>query len=488
MSLGKKIAVNASLLGAGRMVIAAMGVVTVGLATRQLGVEAYGAFAAATAFATMAGTLTDIGLWTMGAREIAKRPDETQRIVGTILVIGVGLSAAAAGVSVGIAFLLYPGSENELIRRGILILLLTIPLTAPYGAASAYFISQQKAYLGMLASFVSSVVTLTGLVLATVLDWSFTTIMFAFAAAYVSQSAVMVLLVRGEVRLVPHFDLGLSRRLIAWSLPLGGAMLMQALYWRVDLIMLSKLDSRSEVALYGLAFKVVDAVIVLPTFVAITLLPEFARLAEQRERFDEVMQKAFSAIQVATVAIFVLFVAYAPQITQIVGGADFAGAAPVLQILAIAVFFSYFGAVMAEAFVANNRQGQLFWVSLSALPLNIALNFALIPALGARGAAVAFAISEAVIVTSVCVLYRRFAAFPRPHRPAQVAVAGCAMGSVALLKLVPPIAAVGPVPILLVGSALSLLVYAGGLYALRAMPREIHANLVLPLWARLRPQ
>lgn len=486
MSLARKLAVNASLLSGGRMAVAAMGVVTIGISTRYLGLETFGAFAAATAFAATVSTLTDVGLWTIGAREIAKRPQDTQRIVGSVLTIGLMVSVVAAAAAIGLVFLLYPGQENELIRRGVLVLLLTVPLAAPYGAASAYFVSQQKAYMGMIGSLLASVVTLAGLVLTAALDWGFNGVLVAYVVASAVQGGVMIILVSGKVRLIPNLDLVLGRKLFMWALPLGGTLLVHSLYWRVDLILLSVLDSEVQVGLYGLGFKVLDAIVALPMFVAITLMPEFSRLAEQPARFDEIMQKAISAIQVATIAVFVLFVTYAPEITRIVGGTGFAGAASVLRILSGAVLFAYFGAVISQAFVARDRQGQLFWVALGALPVNIVLNLALIPPLGANGAAIAFAISEAVVLGAVVILYHRFAAVPRPHHLPRVLVAAAAMGAVALLKVVPGVDAAGPVPVFVVGSGLSIAAYVGCLYALRAMPPEIHANLVAPLLARLR--
>ena len=470
------------------MIIASMGVVTVGIATRYLGLEAFGALAAATAFATTVSILTDVGLGSIGAREISKRPDDTQRIVGSLFTIGLMLSLFAAAVAIAVVFLIYPGDENELIRRGVFFLIVTLPLSAPFGAASAYFIAQQQAYMGMFGSVLGSSITLAGIGLTATFDWGFDGVLIAYVVASVAQGVLMIALVRGKVRLIPNLELALGRRLLLWALPLGGTLLVHSIYWRVDLIMLSVLDSKAEVGLYGLSFRVLDAVVALPAFVTITLMPEFARLAEQPERFDEIMQKAFSAIQVATVALFVLFVAYASEITRIAGGDDFAGAASVLQILAGAVLFTYFGSVFLQAFIARDRQSQLFWVSLGALPLNIVLNLVLIPPLGADGAALAFAISEGAVILAVGVLYRRFASFPRPHRPIRVLLAAAAMAAVASLKLIPGTDVAGPVPVLLLGAGLSLATYVGCLYALRAMPHEVHTSLVAPVLARLRPR
>lgn len=122
----------------------------------------------------------------------------------------------------------------------------------------------------------------------------------------------------------------------------------------------------------------------------------------------------------------------------------------------------------------------------SLLAANVALNLALVPAHGARGAAAAFALFEAVAVVIMVVLYRRVGRAPRPYRPARLLLAGCAMVAVAALKLVPVADSAGPVSVIVVLGALSLGAYAGCLYALGAMPREVHDTLVAPVLAKLR--
>jgi len=59
---------------------------------------------------------------------------------------------------------------------------------------------------------------------------------------------------------------------------------------------------------------------------------------------------------------------------------------------------------------------------------------------------------------------------------------------VALLKLLPGVSEAGPVVILIAGGGLCAAVYIASLYALKAMPREVHVNVVLPLVAKLRPR
>ena len=106
MTIAERLAVNAMVLTAGRVVLVITGVISVGLATRYLGVSAFGALATGTALLGALGPLTDAGLVTIGAREMAKRPAEIDRLAGAIVAIGLALSLLALGVGMAAAFLL----------------------------------------------------------------------------------------------------------------------------------------------------------------------------------------------------------------------------------------------------------------------------------------------------------------------------------------------------------------------------------------------
>jgi O-antigen/teichoic acid export membrane protein len=218
-------------------------------------------------------------------------------------------------------------------------------------------------------------------------------------------------------------------------------------------------------------------------------MPELARVAGNRPRFDQIMQKTSTALVVGAIGLLVLFVGFAHELTTLAGGSQFDGAAPVLQILAFAVAFAWFGSIFGDAFFVHDKLGFSLIVSAVVLPVNVALNVAFINLWGAQGAAAAWVLSEVLIVLMFTVFYRRiFGNLPLPHRASQILAAACAMAVVTLLKLLPGVSEAGPVVILIAGGSLCAAVYVASLYALKAMPREVHVNVVLPLVARLRPR
>jgi O-antigen/teichoic acid export membrane protein len=297
---------------------------------------------------------------------------------------------------------------------------------------------------------------------------------------------VIVGVAAGNISLRPNFDTALVRQLLAWALPLGVATLIFAVYSRIDIVLLSKLASNEQVALYGLAYRVVDGLAVLPQFVLVTLLPEFARLSAKRGRFDELLQKVFGGMQVAALAVVVPVVLFARETIDLIGGSGFRGGAPVLQLLMVGVALSFLSATIGQAFVALNRQDRLVPMTLGVLVANVSLNLALIPVWGASGAALALALSEALHLALLWLFYRDFATPPRFWMRARVLAAACAMTAAVAVKLLPVSGDGGLMVTLGLGGPLAVSVYVAALYALNAMPSEVHSNLLLPLWNRLK--
>ncbi len=463
-----------------------MGIVAAGVTTRYLGVDDYGALTAAIGFTSIANLVTDLGITTVGSREIAKHPERTQRLVSAIVTAGLGLSMLGMVVGVGLTLTLYGGSDDHLIRTAALLLLSTLPLTAFYGAAGAYFVSRQQPYMGMIGSVVSSVITLGVLVASTVFDWGFTGVVLAYVVAYLAQWAIMVTLASGKIRLRPSRDFRLARQLLGWALPLGVSFLIGVIYWRIDIVMLSKLSSEAEVGLYGLAYKMVDALAVIAQFVLITLTPEFARLAANPRRFDQIVEKAFSAMQLGSLGVCVPFALFAPEITDLVGGDAFDKAGTLLRIRLIGVALSFLSAAIGQAIVAKNRQRSLMSLSALVLVANVLVNLALIPLWGATGAATAFAVSEIAHLAAILYIYRRFAPVPHLQQGGRVFLAAAVMCVAAAVKLLPVGGSTGSILDVALGIPLSLVLYIVALYALKAMPPELQTNLLVPAWSRVK--
>lgn len=473
MNLSQKVAFNTVILTGGRVALAGSGVVGVILSTRYLGLEAFGELITAVVFVTLFGLLTDVGVWTVSAREIAKRPDEEERIISVVCTIGLALSAVAVALALATMLVAYPGNDGEMVRLGILILSVQMLSTSVGGASAAYMTAHQRAIPAAVAAVLSSLVFVGCLVAVVVLDLGFAGVAGSYAAGGLVNALVPYVPAARSTRIRFGWDRALAEQMVRWALPQGAVLAIGVLYFRIDTVLLSLLGSDVDVALYGVAYRVLEVLIVVPTYAMLTLFPELSRCEPHSERLRMLVQGAFSSLALAAVPLLVGFVIFAPEVVLVAGGADFRDAAPVLQLLVVAALASYMSTPYIHSLVALNQQGRLARLLVVVLTLNVALNFALIPLLDANGAALALVLSEVAVLVLGARLFRGVGVPPRVQRPGRLALAGLATAGVLIgMRAWDPVAG-APAVTLAIAGTLTLLTYGAAVKVLDAAPTEV---------------
>ena len=98
-------------------------------------------------------------------------------------------------------------------------------------------------------------------------------------------------------------------------------------------LVVSVLSSATQTALYGLGYKIIESLLWLPGLLMFTLFPEIAREDLGSRRLRELIQTAFSSIQLIVLPLVVLIVGFAPEIVRVVGGGKYAVEAEDRQVL-----------------------------------------------------------------------------------------------------------------------------------------------------------
>ena len=484
-TLAQKVAVNTTLLVVGRLAIAASGVVGVAVATRYLGRDGFAALTIALAYVSLLGTFTDVGLWTIAAREAAKHPEREREILGNAFTLGIGVTAAAGAVALGLMYVLYGDADEEFVRTGILIIGIQLLFAAPAGTAGAFMVAHQRAGPAAVGSVLGSILFVIALLTVVGLDLGFAAVAACYAMVAIVAAMTPVVAALRDTRPAIGLDPAIWRPLVRWALPQGGVLILSMLYFRIDTVLLSLLSSDDEVALYGLGYRVLEMLALFPAFFMVTLFPEIARAGAESPRVTAIAQAALSSMLLAAIAVLVLFAGFAPEVVAFVGGPGFEGAVPVLRLLALSVSLVFVNTFFFHSLVALNRQRELLWLTVVVLTINVGLNAVLIPPAGAEGAAIALVASEVAVLASAWWLYAKVATSPRIVNALPVLAAGAAMTVAVLgIRAIPPLADIGPLAVLLVGGPVAVLVYVGVLLALRAVPAEVE-QVLAPLRARI---
>jgi O-antigen/teichoic acid export membrane protein len=467
----RRVAVTTATLLIGRVLTLVAGIVTVGLASHYLGLVDFGALTTAMAYAALFAVVTDLGLSTVVTREIAREPQNEHHVLGTALGIGLALALVAVALGLALMTLIYGGPENTPTRQAIVILLVQV-LAAPFtGVARAFFIARQRGYLIAAGDVTLSAGMAVFTAVVATAHLGFRAVAVAIGGGYVLQAAIMgAIAVRAGARARP-VRRG-SWRLIGLALPLGGTLLLNYLYFRLDVLLLSWLKSDVAVGRYGLAYRVLEGLMVLPTYVMLALFPAIARSENDRPRLAVIIGTALAALEPAALGMAALVAIFSREIVVILGGQKYAAAAPALAILAVALAISYLAGVYGNALMALGRQRRLLWLSLGPLAANLVVNLALIPPLSVNGAAIAVVVSEVVGLLVIRGYYVRVAGTPGGVPHARILAAGLVLGALAAGKFALDLKS-APLAVVLIGGSLGSVLYAGALLWLGVVPPAI---------------
>jgi O-antigen/teichoic acid export membrane protein len=181
------------------------------------------------------------------------------------------------------------------------------------------------------------------------------------------------------------------------------------LYMEVDVALLAALTVPAVVAQYSVAYTFVTAAAVLPIALnADVLRPHLYRTSTPTARRRLLRDFAWLTVGLGVTAGLVVYL-FGPLATHVLYGRRYDAAGALVIILAIALPFHYLNSWAANLLVGVRRLREVVTVQAVLAAANIACNLGLIPALGARGAAIATVGTESVGVGLyvACLLRRR---------------------------------------------------------------------------------
>jgi O-antigen/teichoic acid export membrane protein len=188
------------------------------------------------------------------------------------------------------------------------------------------------------------------------------------------------------------------RRLLRETLPFAAAAAVGIIYFREALVLMSFLASERETGYYSAAFKIVEVLTAVPWILAASGLPILARAArDDSARLSYAVVRLFEVGLILGVWMSASTIVGAKLGIDVVAGSKFQPSIGVLEIQALAIVTSFVAAILGYALLSLRQYRQLLRANALAVLIVTVLSFVLIPAYGARGAAIAPTVSEACL-------------------------------------------------------------------------------------------
>lgn len=371
----------------------------VGLLTaRYLGPSNYGLIHYAAAYTGFFAAFCNLGLNSILVRELTDAPEKEGEILGTSLFLR-GISSV---LSAAVIFCIVAAADREDATAIAVVCLSSLGMVFQIFEVFHYWFQSR------LRSRVTAVVSLTAYTLTAgyrtiLLLTGRTVVWFACSAAVEQLCAALLLLAAyrgqngGRLRISRERGRQLLQKSCHFILP--GVMV--AVYAQTDRIMLGQMISEAETGYYSTAVSVCNVWCFVLSAIIDSMYPEIAKLSKTDEKlFIRRNKQLYAVVFYLSTAVSGLIFCWGEWLVTVLYGASYLPAAPPLRILTWYTAFSYLGVARNAWIVCKNRQKDLVWVYLAAAMSNVLLNFLLIPAFGASGAAAA-SLSAQVVTTVI---------------------------------------------------------------------------------------
>lgn len=190
--------------------------------------------------------------------------------------------------------------------------------------------------------------------------------------------------------------------------------LTQHMYDRVDVIILSRLAGDYATGIYGMAYRVLGPLQMIPYGVMYNLLPSLSR-DKWGQREKRQFENAMGALLGVAALTVVATLAFAGPAVRLVLGKQYAECVPAMKILIWAIVPMYINYSMKIGLLALGREKVFIVTSLVCLLFNGGVNLIFIPLFSWRAAAVATIATEVVLLAQNCYwMHRSTNSIPMP--------------------------------------------------------------------------
>ena len=410
-----RVSKNAAALFVAQTGTRVLNLVLIARLTRTLGVEALGRYLLAMTVQAITLAVADLGLNTLATREFSRTPARDEAALwGTIL--GLKLAAAWCGIVV-LNALVGPFFGGE---RRVIISLVSLSLVPDAFNATAVALIKGRQRME-ISSAINLGTRILYVLVGAILVWR----EYGIRELVVSYAAVSLLgsLAYGTVLVawrtyprwtaIPH----MWRSLLRESVPFAVTGMVAMLYTRLDLLIISYWHGDAAAGLYGAAYRLWEALGMVPSSFLDALFPELSRSRGRvREAgFRDLYRRGRQILLLIAPLLVVLGEIVAPAMVTFLYGRTSQVPILVFRVLLLAFPFTCLYLLNGHALYAAGQQRRVMMAMVAVTTINALGNFALVSRWSYWGAVGVMLASELLLYAVLQVAVRQ--SILRPLEP-----------------------------------------------------------------------
>jgi O-antigen/teichoic acid export membrane protein len=391
---------------AGRYGVAALGWITGVVIIRTLTASEFGQYSLIFSLLGIIGFVSELRISRIVLQKVlrARDADEAAQVMGSYTTLRLVIGAAAyliAMLIVGIGYFVgwYPMSVVQATAVGGLVVIIA---SVAYGLTLLF---EARLWLGSIAAsnFWAQVAQLGATALFAALGIG-SVLLFAWANVVNAVVTALWLLwaIRHVARIRLRFDRGQWIEWLKEGAPLAIGAALDTVYFRIDIVMLSVLDTFHAVGVYSVGYKFSDLLGAVPTAVvtpAMTLMVK--AWPDDPAAFRRTFRHTLILLVVGSTGAAVGFGVFANPLMVHLYGEQYASGVYAARLLVVGQALHFFTVLAFITLVSAGRNRLYPIATLTGVVLNVVLNIVLIPRFSYNGSGWATIITETAVM---CVL------------------------------------------------------------------------------------
>jgi O-antigen/teichoic acid export membrane protein len=362
---------------------------------RYLGPESFGILTFAQSIIGILIAFVTLGLGPIITRDLLLNKYPNNSIFGTSFMMQI-LSALVI-ISI-ISLFVYYGNKN---LESIIVLIISFSyIFQIMSMLDSYF--QVKSLNKYVAISNTIAFTLSSIIKVFLIVYQFELIYFAYIAifeSFILASMYLYFYLKYESIKSWNYSFIVAKSLIKDSWPLMPHKISMVIIANIDMIMISKMMDNYSVGIYAMAYKIYLILIFLASIMTKVLFPALIKTNELKEAQDRRFIKFYRLMGMISISLILIYYFVGRDILLFAFGEEYSQSVLILNILIIAVFFSFINSVCDQWFVIQNYTKSFLFRTVIGAFINIILNIWFIEIFGLYGAA------YATIITMLYITY-----------------------------------------------------------------------------------
>jgi O-antigen/teichoic acid export membrane protein len=393
-----------------RVIVAGLGWAGSVIVARSLSADDWGQFSFVFALLGVMSIITDLGVGRVVlARLIDGDPDEIARTASSFIALRTALGVAGYLLAVAyVVVLRYPGQ----VVAATAIAGLVVVFATPSHALSVLYQSRHRLLLVAVAESLGQTLQLAVTVIAAI----YAPVLLIFVLPAVANE-VFRLVTKGfgirdrtlGLRPSRHVDVRRWGPMLREAIPLAIGLALTIAMMKIDVLMLSLMDTFDAVGLYSIGYKFSD---IIDTFALAAAAPVSTLMVAawpgELAVFRHRSRSAAMLFALAGAACVAGFWPSAEPIVRLLYGDRFAPAAGATRLLVVGAALMSLIVLGIFLLTAAGKQRYYPGIALLGLALNVGLNLVLIPRMSYDGAAVSTVVTWAVTVVLLWIVIERY--------------------------------------------------------------------------------